>query len=275
MSRLVCYLPSYNDSELVAQSLATVPDWDVVISDNASDPAHAAALDRLAGPRVQIIHQPRQLGRVGNWRFCVEHFLSGGAGGASWMKFLLAGDRHKPDSLAICERAIAQYPDIRSFVFNVEIHGPDGIAPWSAATGPLRLSSDQSLLQVVQRGNVFYGLLAALFHADTVRGGFSFGADILSYCADMFFQARIARRWPTLFYPEVVAEFVAAHRKMYSVSQFSLEHLVEEVLVKLRAADDYAALTGDRQSREQMAALLAGWLRGGLEQSPEKLIGRR
>ena len=39
MSRLVCYIPSYNDSELVAQSLATVPEWEVVISDNASDPS--------------------------------------------------------------------------------------------------------------------------------------------------------------------------------------------------------------------------------------------
>lgn len=35
MIRFVCYIPSYNDSELVAQFLAIVPEWGVVISDNA------------------------------------------------------------------------------------------------------------------------------------------------------------------------------------------------------------------------------------------------
>ena len=221
---------------------------------------------------MQVVHQSRQLGRVGNWKFCVEHFL---ASGATWMKFLLAGDRHKPDSLSICRGVIAQFPEARSIVFNVEIHGPDGAVPWSTATQPLLLSPEQSMLQVVRRGNVFFALVAALFHADTVRAGFSFGADILSYCADMYFQVGIGRRWPTLFVPDVVAEFVTAHRKTYSVSQFSLEHLVEEVLVKLCAAGYYAELTRDDQARQQLTALLVGWLRGGLEQSPEKLIGRR
>jgi hypothetical protein len=272
MSRIVCYIPSYNDSELVAESLATVPEWEVVISDNASAPDHAEALDRMAGQRVRVIHQPRQLGRVGNWKFCVSHFIESGA---AWMKFLPAGDRHKPDSLAICRRALAEHPLARSIVFNVEIVAPEGRSAWSTAEGMLVLEPAQAMLEVVQRSNVFYGLVSALVHAEAVRGGFTFADEVLSYCADMFFQVNIARRNATYFIPQTIAEFVEANRKMYKVGQYSLEHLIEDGLVRLRAADYYAELTGDRETRDRLVPLLAVWLRGGLAQPLEKLLGAR
>ena len=98
MSDLVCYIPSFNDSDWDKESLASVADWDVVIADNASDEPHRSALERLAGPRVRILRHETSLGRVGNWRACVEHFLRSGA---AWMKFLMAGDLHKPNSAAI------------------------------------------------------------------------------------------------------------------------------------------------------------------------------
>jgi hypothetical protein len=272
VDRIVCYIPSYNDSQLVAESLSTVSDWEVVISDNASEAAHAAALDRLAGDRVRVIHQPKQLGRVGNWKSCVSHFIDSGA---DWMKFLPAGDRHKPDSLAVCRRALAEHPAARWVVFNVEIVAPEGRSPWSTAQGALVLEPAQAMLEVVPRSNIFYGLLSALVHVDAFGQGFSFAEEVLSYCSDMFFQVGIGRRNSTLFYPEMIAEFVVANRKMYRAAQFSLEHLLEDSLVRLRAADYYAELTGDRRTRDQLAPLLGLWLRGGLDQPLEKLLGSR
>src|SRR5262245_37958085 len=113
MADLVCYIPSYNDSDWVRESLASVPDWDVVISDNASSPEHRAALAALASPRVRIGRHEASLGRVGNWRFCVEHFIHSGA---SWMKFLFAGDRHKPNSCAMFRAAVERHPSARFIV---------------------------------------------------------------------------------------------------------------------------------------------------------------
>jgi len=170
MDRIVLYIPSYDDSELVQQSLATVPDWDVIISDNASAEPHRAALARLAGERVQVIHQEKQLGRVGNWKFCVRHFVESGAG---WMKFLPAGDRHKSDSLAICQRALAQHPDARFVITNA-----------------------------------------------------------------------------------------------FKAGQASLEHFVEEALVRMRAADLFGQLTGDRLTRNQLHAMVGHWLSTRLDQPP-------
>jgi hypothetical protein len=270
MDRIVCYVPSYNDSALVAHSLATVPEWDVVISDNASDEPHRAALDRLAGPRVQVIHQPRQLGRVGNWKFCVAHFI---ASGATWMKLLPAGDRHKPDSLAACHRAVATAGDARLVVVNLDLVAPEGTQRWSPAHTTLRLPPAQAMLEAAARGNIFYSLLTNLIHVDAVREGFSFAEDVLSYCADLFFDLNIARRTTTLFYPEPIVEFVAAHRKTFRAHQYSLEHVLEEALVRLRAADYYAQLSGDRQTRDALMPRIASWLRGGLAQPPEQLLG--
>jgi hypothetical protein len=59
MSRIVCYIPSYNDSRHALESLASSPDWEVVISDNHSDAPHALALAAAANDRVQVIRQPR------------------------------------------------------------------------------------------------------------------------------------------------------------------------------------------------------------------------
>src|SRR5262245_21066296 len=161
MDRMLLYIPSYNDSELVRQSLATVPDWEVVISDNASDEPHAAALAALGSERVAVIRQETSLGRVGNWEFCVRHFAESGA---RWMKFLLAGDRHKPNSLALCRRVVAQYPDTRFFVFNIDTIWPQGAVPWTNADQPLRLAPAQLMAEIALRGNVFYGMITALIH---------------------------------------------------------------------------------------------------------------
>ena len=81
--------------------------------------------------------------------------------------------------------------------------------------------------------------------ADAVRDGFTFGEELLNYCADMYFLVNIGRRCPTLFEPALVSEFVAANRKVYQVAQHSLEHLVEECLVRLRAAHYYGDAVGD------------------------------
>ncbi len=47
MDRIVCYIPSFNDSVQAADSLASSPDWEVVVSDNCSEPEHGRALAQM------------------------------------------------------------------------------------------------------------------------------------------------------------------------------------------------------------------------------------
>jgi hypothetical protein len=271
MDRIVCYIPSYNDSAQAEQSLASSRDWDVVISDNHSDEPHASALAALAGPRVTVIRQGRPLGRVGNARFCVEHFI---ASGATWMKVLSAGDRHKPDALAIFRRAIARYPDARFFVGQIEHIYPSGPALWKIADVDSIMHPPVAMELIVLNGNIFHSAIAPLVHVEMVRDGFAFGEDILSYCADLLFLMGIGKKTPTYYLAEIVAEMVMEHRQTYRAKSGTLECYLEEGLMRLRAADAVLALTGDRAKRDRLAAIVADLVQSGAALAPQTLAGR-
>lgn len=251
MADLVCYIPSYNDSELVAESLASSPDWDVVISDNASDEPHRSALLALAGPRVQVIRQEKSLGRVGNWRFCVRHFVESGR---QWLKLLCAGDLHKPAAAAIFSRAIEKYPRIRFLVSDVELAWPDHTSRFSPMGCEVIVQPVHSMAATVEFGNVFFGLLAALVHRDALGDGFVFGEEVLSFCADMLFLVDIASKEPTLYLPEVTGTFMAAKRKTMQRKAGSLENMLEDTLVRLHAAAAFRQLGGSEAEHQRMLA---------------------
>jgi hypothetical protein len=270
MSRLVCYIPSYNDSQLAADSLASSGDWEVVISDNASDEPHASALAALASERVTVVRQPRSLGRVGNWRFCVEHFLQSGA---PWMKFLTAGDRHKPGSCDMFRRAIERYPHIRCIVPRVDCIWSHRQSVFMATDRECMLSPAQLLDAIVQHGNIFHSLTGPVVHAEALADGFSFGEPVLSFSADLYFMIGVARRVPVLFITDVTAEFHAERRKSYQAGIFTLEHYLEASLVRLRAADAFLTLTGDRARRTQSLAHIVRGLNECISLPLEKLSG--
>lgn len=249
MSRIVCYIPSYNDSERAAESLATCADWDVVISDNASDEPHRSRLAALAGDRVQLIRHERQLGRVGNWKFCVEHFRNSDA---TWMKFLSAGDRHLPETLDVFRRAIARFPEARFFMGQIYHVRPAGRQLWKLNDQVVILPPVDAMEATARHGNIFHSLIAPLVHIDLVRDGASFGEDILSFCADLLYLMSVARRAPTYFLPEPVAEMMLEYRKTLQAKKNTLESCLEEALCRVRAADAVGELTGDRARRDAL-----------------------
>jgi hypothetical protein len=257
MSEFVCYLPSYNDSELLRESLASCGEWNVVISDNASSEPHRSALAALASDRVRVIRHETSLGRVGNWKFCVRHFIESGA---LWMKFLLSGDRHKPDALGIFRRALACYPQARFIVPRIENVLPQGRETWGPTDVPGFVLPADAMAAVATSGNPFHGLLAPLIHVEMVRDGFDFGEGVLSFCADLRFLMEIARKTRPLFLVDVIGEFVAANRRHFRVGYGGLEHILEEGLMRLRAADAFLALSGDQQRRDELVRQVRTWL---------------
>jgi glycosyltransferase involved in cell wall biosynthesis len=270
MADLVCYIPSYNDSEWVRESLASLADWQVVISDNASCEPHREALRALAGGRVKVIRQEKSLGRVGNWQFCIDHFIHSGA---RWMKFLCAGDRHKPNSRDIFLRAIQRHPSARHIVPRIDNVWPHGRETWSMTSKEGLVSPQNIMAAIAEFGNVFHGLIAPLFHVDAVKNGFTFGEETMDFCADLMFSMNLARHAPTLYVTEVSAEFIAARRKSMQAGLYTLEHLLEEGLMRLRAADTFFELSGDYDRRNRLLAGIASWMREGLNQPLERLTG--
>jgi hypothetical protein len=270
MSDLICYIPSYNDSDWVKESLASSGDWDVVIADNASDEPHRSALAALAGPRVRVVRHETSLGRVGNWQACVEHFL---ASGGDWMKFLMAGDSHKPGSAAIFRRAIQRYPAARHIVPQIENVWAHGRKRWAATQAEGMVSSLKAMEAVASVGNIFHGLSAPLVHRDALQGGYTFGDGTLNFCADLMFSTTIASHTATLFITEVTAEFVGVRRKSMQRSINTLQHFLEEGLVRLRAADAVEQISGDRARRNQLLSGIVNWLRPAVSSPLEQLAG--
>lgn len=259
MSDLVCYIPSYNDSDWVAESLSSCIGWDVVISDNASDEPHRSNLAAMAGPGVQVIRQPRSLGRVGNWKFCIDHFLTTSR---SWCKLLCAGDTHKPDAASILSRAIQRHPQVRFIVSEVDIVWPDHTDRFRPMGQEVTLLPEQTLAATVEFGNIYFGLLAVLVHRDAVSDGFVFGEDVLSFCADLMFCVSIAKKTPTLYLPEATADFIAARRKTLQQQMGSLPSTLEDALVRFRAVDACKELgVGDVQLQAMRAKVLANLAR--------------
>jgi glycosyltransferase involved in cell wall biosynthesis len=270
MSRFVCYIPSFNDSDYVRESLASLPEWDVVISDNASAEPHRSVLDSFASDRVRIVRHQKSLGRVGNWKSCVEHFVDSGY---EWMKFLCAGDVHLPDSLNVYRRALEKFPMARYVVPQIDNVSEQGRHRWGLTDDYVLATPIQAMMLVVRHGNVFHGLIAPLIHVDLLRDGFQFGEDNLSFCADMLFLMNIAKKTDTLYVPEPVAEFIMTRRKTLAVKLHTLEHYLEEGLLRLRAADTFFAMTGDQPYRNELIAVALDWLRKGLNQPLQKLTG--
>src|SRR6188768_4120210 len=106
MADIVVYIPVRNSVEW-CRSVTLPAGLDYVASDNGSTDGSAEAL-RERG--IQVIEQPRDLGRIGNWEFCVRHFLDSGK---PWMKWLFTGDVLAPDFAASADRAVQAYPQAR------------------------------------------------------------------------------------------------------------------------------------------------------------------
>jgi hypothetical protein len=251
------YLPSYNDSQQVIHSLESSPDWNVVISDNCSDEPHASTLAALASDRVQVIRQPRQLGRVGNWRFCLEHFV---ASGATWYKTLAAGDRHLPGALLSFRRAAVELAEPRLLIGQVEVVHPHTSSLWKGPDAVERARPEAALRSAARRGNIFFGGCAHAIHREALANGIYLGEGALSYCADFYLAAAAARCGNSYWLPVPVGQMIVALRRTFAVKENTLEAVLEEALVRYRIAQWLRQITGNDEEQRRINGEIAAWL---------------
>ena len=122
------------------------------------------------------------------------------------------------------------------------------------------MPSSRAVAEVAQQGNLFHSLSAVVIHVDALSEGYGFGDPPLSYCADLYFLMHVAKKNQVLFTPEIATEFIIDRRKTYKTGQYGLEHLLEEGLMRLRGADAYLELSGDRQGRERLVQQITQWV---------------
>jgi len=241
------YIPVYN-SAAWAESFRLLPGFRYIASDNGSTDQTP---DILAAKGVEVVRQPANLGRVGNWEFCVSHFVKSGA---EWMKWLFAGDELSPDSPAVLARAIAENPGVSLIVGEYDISGANGTERWRMFPETRVISPAESMRQAAQRGNWFGSPIGCCVHRNAVVNGFDFGG--MDWVSDMRFCLNIAEKHHVLYLAETLGTFSMAARKYYSANASDLFSRAEELLTRREAAAKYLKLTDDKLGFEEMTTAL-------------------
>jgi hypothetical protein len=240
---ITVYIPVHNAAAW-CQTLELWPGFRYVASDNASEDGSGELL-RQKG--VEVIAQPTNLGRVGNWEFCLQHFA---ASDAQWMKWLFTGDRLLPHAAAALERAIAQYPDVR-LIFGAYTSVTPATRYTNYAFPETRvLSPVEYFTETVRRGNIFGAPVSHCYHREAVTSGYTLGSR--PWVADMQLCLSMGGRYRSLYLREVLGEFHHGQRLFRTQFINSVSAAVDEYLLRQETAARLLELTGDRPQYEQL-----------------------
>ena len=105
-------IPAYNSGAYIAAAIRSAlaqdyPELEIVISDDASTDGSAALIRSLVreDPRVRFVAQPRNLGMVANWNWCLAQARG------TYVKFLFGDDvLTSPDSVARLVHLLDAHP---------------------------------------------------------------------------------------------------------------------------------------------------------------------
>jgi hypothetical protein len=237
------YIPLYNAREwcLAFEPLAG---FRYIAADNMSSDGSP---DILSGKGVEVIRRDSNSGRLGNWRFCIEHFLRSEH---HWMKWLFTGDRLHDDSPRLIQDAIFRHPEARLLIFAYLLEDAQRSCIDQAFPDERVLQPIESLHAMAARGNIFGSPIAQCFHREGLAGFDGFGS--FEWAADCHLALHVSSRLPALFTPSSIGTFSGSQRKYFGVHRYRLAASIEEYELRLAAAQRHFALTGDRSTFEEL-----------------------
>ena len=196
-------LPVYNGEEYLAEALEallaqTYADFELVISDNASDDATAEICRAFAerDSRIRYVRQPVNIGVDPNHHFLVEQARG------RYFKWAAHDDLYHPELLQRCVEALEAHPDV------VLAHAADAAIdeqgevisalPYDVDSANPRPSARLRSLLYVDGGNDDYGVM----RTDVVRRVAPYGAG--AYGSDRVFVAAMLLQGPFHHVPQIL-----------------------------------------------------------------------
>ena len=228
-ARLTIGIPTRNRAALVAGLVdicqrQSLPAYEIIVSDNASDDDTIARLDGLPHPRLTVLCQAENIGMVGNWNACLARATG------EWFILLSDDDLIASDFYAQASQAIAAAEDAEVLVMRCRVvdhisrqhnenHPPvtqRGKVDFLADILPAWLTQDFAL-----------PLAGFLFRTETLkaRGGFS---DSLPFAADIATWLPICFHNDVAFWPQAKIDYVV-HAGM-TTRTFDFATLVDDML---------------------------------------------
>lgn len=216
---LAIYIPLFNGAEW-CRTVELPAGAAVIASDNGCTDGAAEVLENRG---AAVVRQPRSLGRVGNWAFCLNHFR---ASEAEWMKFLFVGDRVVSDFASDLSRAAAAHPEAKLFIFgftNEFASGPELFLP---AAQESTIASAEALRRVVMEGSWFGGFIALAIHRSLLVEPVA--VPPFDWAADLYMIVELLRRTEAVVIPRSIATFVAKERRHFGKLHGSLQAALED-----------------------------------------------
>ena len=244
---IAAYIPLYNNEEW-SQKFRKIEGLHYVAIDNHSDDKSPEFLLRN---NVEVVSNARNVGRLGNWEMCVNHFANSNH---TWMKWLFAGDKLNSNAYHLLNSAIHEFSDARLVIAEYYIVDGSRRTHWKMFPETRMIDPQESMRLLAKRGNWFGSPIGHMVHKQALKCGYSFGD--LPWVADMFFCFNLAKKCPVLYLAESIGEFHVRERRYYSQKAKSLSSILQEGVIRYLAADVLLEMTGDRAEHKDLVEFI-------------------
>jgi hypothetical protein len=217
-------------------------------SDNASTDGSGEA---LAAKGVEVLRQPVSLGRVGNWRACIAHFLNTDA---IWLKWLFTGDSLDSSAVDRFHHHLLAHPNARLATSAYWVQEEKGRHASRAWEETVLVPPALAMKTASEKGNWFGPPSAVWLHREALTGGFDFGR--LDFLADMQLFLDVAKVQPTLYIGEELATFDLRERRYHRDHSESQLARIEHAVMRYQAARNYFELSGDKLEYDRLSSLI-------------------
>lgn len=240
-------IPTWNRVKQVLEAVDSIgpimPDMEVVIVDNASEPAVFEELLRRLGDRsgIRLFRNERNLGMVKNWNRCLEEAKG------EWLGLLCSDDCYLPGAIEQLRKVIAASSGPAMIIQDPSIDDNILVAPGGRDTvGSLKLP--------IASGN--------FWHQSIYRqlGGFD---ERFEYSPDAEYWYRAAGSFPVIKVKEPFAVYVA-HKENYMWATWRRPDFLQQTGLLARTVADYTLeLSPDRSAllEDREAAAIWGALK--------------
>jgi hypothetical protein len=237
------YIPCRNCVEW-ARSVELPDGLDYIVFDNHSEDGTADAFERRG---ALVFRNPEDIGRVANWKRCIEHFR---ASGYQWMRWLFTGDSLDAESVGATRHADDAFPAASLVAGRFLNRLSDEDSNLQGGSGRwAMIPSVQALGEMAAFGNTI-GPLFALAIKKSGLGAVAADFGHFQWAGDMLFYVDLLKHNDLARSPMVFGTFNAAARKTFSSMSRSSVAMVESAAARVAAAAAEFELSRSREGYE-------------------------
>lgn len=198
----VC-IPTYNYGQFIGEAIEsvlgqTLPDFEIIITDNASTDDTAAIVAEYVSKdsRIHYLRNDTNIGMVGNWNRCLA--LASG----EYVKFLCSDDLLEPDCLAELARLLDQNQSasLASCARGI-ITGSDNTTYLAYSDKEEVVSGAECIREILVKGNIVGEPTAVMFRRTLAQRGFD---ESFAQLTDMELWLHLLERGGFVFSPEIL-----------------------------------------------------------------------